>query len=392
MPLSGIRVIDLTRILSGPFCTMMLGDMGAEIIKIEPPDEGDPLRGQGVIKNGLSWYFTSVNRNKKSLTLNLYTKEGKGILASLIRKSDVVIANFRPGVMDKMGFGYSYLKMLKPDIIYCEITGFGVDGPYKDRPAFDFTIQAMSGLMSLNGKEGEEPMRVGIPISDQIAGLYAAYGIVTALFHRARTGQGQEVQTSLMDGLISFFSFMSSNFLASGQLPVRTGNDHPIVAPYGIFRATDGDLAIAPSNDKVYEKLITALELNHLKDHPDFATNDQRMINREKINAIIQGKIGTQSRAFWMDYLNQSGVPCSIIMNLSEVFKDPQVLHQEMLLEIEHPGYGLVKMTGFPLKLGATKSKVRLPAPKLGEHTVEILKDLGLDGEAVKSLKEKGTI
>lgn len=392
MPLAGIRVIDLSRILSGPFCTMMLGDMGAEVIKIEPPDEGDPLRGQGVIKNGLSWYYASFNRNKKSLTLNLYTKEGKGILASLIRKSDVVVDNFRPGVMDKMGFGYSHLKVLKPDIIYCGITGFGVNGPYKDRPAFDFIIQAMSGLMSLNGKEGEEPMRVGVPISDLIAGLYAAYGIVAALFHRAKTGQGQEVQTSLMDGLISFFAYMSANFLASGQLPVRTGNGHPIIAPYGIFRATDGDLAIAPSNDKVYEKLITALELNHLKDHPDFATNDQRMINREKINAIIQEKIGTQSCAFWVDYLNQSGVPCSIIMNLSEVFKDPQVLHQEMLLEIEHPGYGLVKMTGFPLKLGSTRSKVRLPAPKLGEHTVEILKSLSLDVEAVKGLKEKGII
>jgi crotonobetainyl-CoA:carnitine CoA-transferase CaiB-like acyl-CoA transferase len=392
MPLSGIRVIDLTRILSGPFCTMMLGDMGAEVIKIETPDEGDPLRGQGVIKNGLSWYFTSVNRNKKSLTLNLYTKEGKGILASLIRKSDVVVDNFRPGVMDKMGFGYSHLKVLKPEIIYCGITGFGVNGPYKDRPAFDFIIQAMSGFMSLNGKDGEEPMRAGVPISDLIAGLYAAYGIVAALFHRTRTGQGQEIQTSLMDGLISFFSFMNSNFLASGQLPIRTGNDHPIVAPYGIFRATDGDLAIAPSNDKVYEKLIAALELNYLKDHPDFVTNDQRMINREKINAIIQEKIGTQNCAFWVDYLNQSGVPCSTIMNLSEVFNDPQVLHQEMLLEVEHPGYGLVKMTGFPLKLGSTGCKVRLPAPKLGEHTVEILKSLSLDVESVNILKEKGII
>jgi crotonobetainyl-CoA:carnitine CoA-transferase CaiB-like acyl-CoA transferase len=385
-------VIDLSRILSGPFCTMMLGDMGAEVIKIEPPDEGDPLRGQGFIKDGLSWYYACCNRNKKSLTLNLYAKEGKEILASLIRKSDVVVDNFRPGVMEKMGFGYAQLKALKPDIIYCGITGFGVSGPYKDRPAFDFIIQAMSGLMSLNGKEGEEPIRVGVPISDLITGLYAAYGITAALHHRDQTGEGQEIQTALLDGLISFFAYMSSNYLASGQVPVRTGNSHPIVSPYDVFRAKDGDLAIAPSNDKVYEKLINALGLNHLKDHPDFATNDQRMVNREKINAIIEEKIGTRNCAYWVDYLNQAGVPCSTIMNLREVFTDPQVLHQEMLLEIEHPGHGMVKLTGFPLKLGATPCQVRHPAPRLGEHTREILESLNLDAEAVKGLKEKNIV
>ena len=303
-----------------------------------------------------------------------------------------MVDNFRPGVMDKMGFAYSHLKALKPDIVYCGITGFGVNGPYKDRPAFDFIIQAMSGLMNLNGNEGEEPMRVGVPISDLVAGLYAAYGIVAGLLHRARTGQGQEVQTSLMDGLISLFAYMSANFLASGQLPVRTGNDHPIVAPYGIFRATDGDLAIAPSNDQFYEKLMAALDLNHLKDHPDFATNDRRMIHRKKINAVIQEKIGTRSCSFWVDYLNRSGIPCSTIANLREVFQDPQVLHQEMLLEIDHPGYGPVRMTGFPLKFDSTKCKVRLPAPRLGEHTSEILETLDMGAEAAKGLREKGIV
>jgi len=392
MPLTGIKVVDLTRILAGPFCTMILGDMGAEVIKIEPPDEGDPLRAQGVIKDGLSWYYASFNRNKKSVTLNLYSDEGKEILTSLIRQSDVVVDNFRPGVMEKMGFPYTRLKELKPDIIYCGITGFGTTGPYKDRPAFDFTIQAMSGLMSLNGKEGEEPIRVGPPISDLIGGLYGALGIVAALFNRAQTGQGQEVQTSLMDGLISFFGYMSANALATGEPPLRTGNDHPIVAPYGLFKATDGDLAIAPSNEQVYQKFLGALGLTHLNNDLSFATNDLRMANREKINAIVQEKIGTNSRAYWVDYLNGAGVPCGTIMNLKEVFSDPQVLHQEMVLEVEHPGYGRVKMTGFPVKLSSTSCRVRLPAPKLGEHTEEILKSLNFNRESIKKLREKGVI
>ena len=392
MPLTGIKVVDLTRILAGPFCTMLLGDMGADVIKIEPPGEGDPLRTQGAIKDGLSWYFASFNRNKKSLTLDLYSKEGKEILASLIRQSDVVVDNFRPGVMEKMGFPYTRLKELKPDIIYCDITGFGTTGPYKDRPAFDFIIQAMSGFMSLNNKEGAEPMRVAPPISDLIAGLYAAFGIVATLYYKVKTGKGEEVQTSLMDGLISFFGFMSSNFLATGELPLRTGNDHPIVAPYGIFKATDGDLAIAPSNEQVYQKFLVALGLTHLNDDPDFATNDQRMINRERINAIVQEKIGTRTHDYWVDYLNRAGIPCGIIMNLKEVFQDPQVLHQEMVLEVEHPGHGKVRMTGFPVKVGSTPCKLRLPAPRLGEHTDEILKNLNFNQESIKKLREYGVI
>jgi len=371
---------------------MLLGDMGADVIKIEPPGEGDPLRTQGAIKDGLSWYFASFNRNKKSLTLDLYSKEGKEILASLIRQSDVVVDNFRPGVMEKMGFPYTRLKELKPDIIYCDITGFGTTGPYKDRPAFDFIIQAMSGFMSLNNKEGAEPMRVAPPISDLIAGLYAAFGIVATLYYKVKTGKGEEVQTSLMDGLISFFGFMSSNFLATGELPLRTGNDHPIVAPYGIFKATDGDLAIAPSNEQVYQKFLVALGLTHLNDDPDFATNDQRMINRERINAIVQEKIGTGTHDYWVDYLNRAGIPCGIIMNLKEVFQDPQVLHQEMVLEVEHPGHGKVRMTGFPVKVGSTPCKLRLPAPRLGEHTDEILKSLNFNQESIKKLRENGVI
>lgn len=392
MPLSGIKVVDLARILAGPFCTMILGDMGAEVIKIEPPGEGDPLREQGAIKDGLSYYYASFNRNKKSITLDLYSEEGKEILASLIRQSDVVVDNFRPGVMGKMGFSYKRLQELKPDVVYCGITGFGATGPYKDRPAFDFIIQAMSGFMSLNNKEGAEPMRVAPPISDLIAGLYGAFGIVAALYNRVQTGKGQEVQTSLLDGMISMLGFMGTNFFATDKLPVRTGNDHPIVAPYGLFKAKDGNLAIAPSNEQVYQKFLVALGLTHLNDDPDFATNDQRMINRERINAIVQEKIGSQTQEHWVEFLNRAGVPCGIIMNLKEVFQDPQVLHQEMVLEVEHPGHGKVRMTGFPVKLASTPCRLRLPAPRLGEHTEEILRGLGINQDRIEELRKKGVI
>jgi crotonobetainyl-CoA:carnitine CoA-transferase CaiB-like acyl-CoA transferase len=391
MPLSRINVVDLTRIIAGPFCTLLLADMGAEVIKVEPP-EGDPLRAQGVIKDGLSWYYTSYNRNKKSIILDLYIDDGKEILKSLMRKSDIVVDNFRPGVMSKMGFSYSRLKELRQDIIYCGITGFGAGGPYKDRPAFDFIAQAISGFMSLNGCEGEEPMRVGVPISDLIAGLYAALGIVSSLLHRSQTGEGQEIQTSLVDGLYSFMSYMAANFLASGELPKRTGNDHPIVSPYGIFRASDGDIAIAPSNDQFYFKLINVLGLNHLKDDPEFTSNDLRVAKRAKINAIIQEKIAMQSQEYWIEVLNKAGVPCSTVRNLRKAFNDPQVHHQEMIIEAEHPGHGKVKMVGFPIKLSQSPCRIRRPAPKLGEHTEEVLTGLGYTLEQIKSLRERKVI
>ena len=393
MPLTGTKVVDLTRVLAGPFCTALLGDMGAEVIKIETPGKGDPVRNQGAFKNGLSYYYALFNRNKKSLTLNLRTEKGKEILTELIKRSDVVVENFRPGVMEKMGFGYPRLKELKPDIVYCGVTGFGKDGPYKDRPAFDFIAQGMSGLMSLNNKEGEDPMRVAMPVSDQVAGLYAAFGIVSALLHRAKTGEGQEVQTSLVDGLVSFLAYISANYFATNRLPLRTGNDHPIVSPYGMFRAKDGGyVGIAPSYEEIYQRLLTALDIEHLRDDPEFATNDLRMKNRDKINAIIRDKIKEQPRDHWIEHLNKSGVPCGPIQDLDEVFTDPQILHQQMAVDVEHPGHGSVRMTGFPVKLSQTPCAFHRPAPKIGEHTKEILDDLGILDKQQEKLKKQGVI
>jgi len=392
MPLSGIRVVDLTRIVSGPFCTMLLADMGAEVIKIETPGRGDPLRNQGVIKDGLSWYYASFNRNKKSLTLDLRSVEGKDILTRLISKSDVVVENYRPGVMKQMGFDNERLKKINPGIIHCGISGFGVGGPAAGRPAFDFIAQAMSGLMSVNGSLESGPMRVSLPISDLIAGLYGAFGVACALMQRMRSGRGEEVQTSLMNGLISAMAYLSANFLASGDLPQRTGNDHPIVAPYGVYRARDGEIAIAPSNDDVYEKFLDALELQHLKDDPRFATNDLRMQNRPAINQIVADKIKTMPKSHWVAHLNRAGVPAGFIQNMQEAFRDPQVIDQEMIVDVDQPGYGKIQMTGFPVKMRNSPCEVRLPAPRLGEHTLQVLEELGYADSEVKIFKDKRII
>ena len=391
MPLSGIKVVDLTRILSGPFCTMILADLGADVIKIETPGKGDPLRTQGEFKDGLSWYYASFNRNKRSVNLNLRTEKGKEILSRLLAEADVVVQNFRPGVMQKMGFGPERLKEINPDLIHCGITGYGVDGPYAGRPAFDFIAQAMSGLMSINGLGDSEPMRVATPISDLIAGTYAAVGVCAALAGRfKRGGGGEEVQTSLLDGLISHMAYMSANYFVSGQLPPRTGNNHPIVAPYGLFKAIDGEVAIAPSNEAIYQRLLEALDLTHLRADPELASNDLRMAHREKINAMVQERISTDTRDNWIARLNAAGVPAGAIQDFNETFSDPQVLHQEMVQEVGQPGHGTIKMTGFPIKLRERPCRLRQPAPRQGEHTKEVLTELGLDPQEIAGLAEEG--
>jgi CoA:oxalate CoA-transferase len=376
MHLQGIRVIDLTRILSGPFCSLLLADMGAEVIKVEPPG-GDPLRGQGVIVEGLSWYFAAFNRNKRSVLLNLRSVSGRAALRRLIATADVVVDNFRPGVMADLGLGWSQLSRLRPGIIHTSVTGFGEHGPYADRPSFDFIAQAMSGFMSCNGTLETGPMRAGAPISDLVAGLYAALGTVAALYRRVQTGRGERVGVAMMDSLLSLGAFLNSSFFATGQPPVPTGNDHALVAPYGLFTAQDGEIAIAPSNDGVYAKLLGALALQALQEHPDFRTNDLRVQHRAAINGLINARIAQAPKAYWIERLNAAGVPCGVVMSLAEVFADPQVVSQEMVLAVPHPGHGTVKMTGFPLKFREAPSTVQYPAPELGAHTVSVLGALG---------------
>ncbi len=390
MPLSGIRVVDLTRILAGPFCTQLLADLGAEVIKVEAPGRGDPVRGQGAIKDGLSWYYAQFNRNKKSITLDLYTDEGKAVLADLICRADVLVENFRPGVLAEMRFDQGRLDALNPALIVGSVNGYGSTGPYVDRPAFDFIAQAMSGFMSVSGKP-DEPLRAGPPIADLIAGLYVALGITAALLARGK-GSGQRVEASLVGGLISMLAYFSASHFATGALPARTGNDHPVVWPYGLFHAADGQVAVAPSTPVHVQRFLGALGLGHLLEDRDFADNAARIRNRETLRALIDEKIGAETVEAWIERLNRAGVPCGRVMDLAEVFADPLVQAQEMALEIDHPGHGPVRMTGFPIKLSATPARLRRPAPKLGEHTEEVLRDLGDDPIRIAALKGRGVL
>lgn len=393
LPLAGIRVLDLTRVVSGPLCTMILGDLGAEVIKVEHPGKGDPLRQQGAIKNNLSWFFASLNRNKKSVTINLRTAEGRDVLSKLIPQCDIIADNFRPDVLETMGFGEEKLKSLNPHIIRGSINGFGTTGPYKDRPAFDFIAQAATGIMSLTGDPNGPPQRVGPPIGDLIAGLYAALGIVAAVAGRERSGTANSTSVSLTGALTSMLGFHAANFLATGEIPERLGNAHGIIAPYGIFRTKDSEVAISPGNDAIYQKFITALGAQELRDHPEFKTNDLRMQNRDAIHAEIEKRTKTQTSDHWIALLNAAGVPCGRVSNLRDALvDDPQNISQQAVVKVEHPGCGEVSMLSSPLHYNGSKLPINLPAPRLGEHTDEVLKDIGLSESELAEFKQKGVL
>ena len=392
MPLSGLRVVDLTRILAGPFCSMLLADMGAEVIKIETPGGGDPVRRQGVVRDGLSWYFAGFNRNKCSLTLNLRQPEGRVVLEKLISRCDVLIENFRPGVLPAMGFDTARLAALNPALVYCNLTGFGTSGPYRDRPSFDFVAQAMSGFMSVTGEPDGAPMRAGPPIADLVAGLYGALGVCAGLVRRGRTGHGETVGASLNNGMINMLGFLAANYFATGEPPPRTGNDHAIVAPYGLFRTKDGAVALAPSQEQSYQRLVDALGMPELRDDPRFRTNDLRVENRRAINATIEERLESGTSDYWIEKLNAAGVPCDRVMSLPQVFADPQVIDQEMIVSTEHPGHGEVSMLGFPIKFTEAPCRLRRPAPDLGGDTDTVLRELGYSPEEITRLREAGVV
>jgi len=389
--LAGIRVIDLTRVISGPFCTQILGDHGADVVKIEPPGKGDVVRSQGNMVNGESWYFAQFNRNKRSLTLDLRSNDGKRILHRLLEGADVLVENFRPGVLGKMGLDDDTLRERFPRLVVGRINGFGSTGPYRDRPAYDFIAQAMSGFMGVNGPADGEPMRAAPPISDMVASQNLAFGICAALVRRATTGQGEIVETALTNGLIAMMGYLAAEFFATDRVPARTGNDHPMLYPYGLFRASDGEVAIAPSNDTMVERFLGALDKLHLLDDERFADNARRMANRDALREILNDVTETRGVEEWIEHLNRAGVPCGRVHDLRETFADPQVQAQEMRLTLEQAS-GKVPVTGFPVKMREAPATLYHRVPRLGEHTHELLEELGMTADEREALQARGVI
>ena len=391
--LEGIRVLDLSRALAGPYCTMMLADMGAEVIKLEMPGRGDDSRSWGPpFVEGESAYFMSINRNKKSITLNMKSDKSTEIIHKLIKQSDVLVENFRPGAMERLGLDYERVKEMNPRIIYCSISGFGQDGPYRMLPGFDQVLQGMGGLMSITGELGGPPIKVGVAIADISGGMFASNGIVVALYNREKTGKGQMVDVSLLDSQVAWLTYRAGAYFASGEVPQPMGSGHPVIVPYQAFKAKDVYVNIAVGNDQLWERFCKAVGLENVMNDPKFATNAKRVENREEIVDIISDLIVTKNGEEWLKILTDAGIPCGPIYTVDKIFADPQVLHRKMMEELDHPKAGKVKVTGIPIKLSDTPGEVETAPPVLGQHTQEILTELGYNDKDLEKLKQENVI
>ena len=391
--LEGIKVLDLSRALAGPYCTMLLADYGAEVIKVELPGTGDDTRGWGPpFVQGESAYFMSINRNKKSLTLDMKNTKSKEILERMIKQSDVLVENFRPGAADRLGLGYEQVKKVNPKIIYCSISGFGQDGPYRELPGFDQTLQGMGGMMSITGEPDGPPMKVGVAIADISGGMFAAYGIMLALFNRERTGAGQWVDTSLLDSQIAWLTYRAGEYFASGKLPEKVGSGHPMIVPYQAFKAKDEYINIAVGNDQLWKRFCKVISMEHIMDNPKFAVNAKRVENRKELINILSKVIETKAGAEWLKLLEDAGIPAGPIYTLDKLFSDPQVLHRKMAVELQHPKAGTIKVTGVPVKLSETPGEINSPPPLLGQHSREVLAQLGYSADEIEKLAAEKVI
>ncbi len=391
--LEGVRVVDLTRVMAGPYCTMMLGDMGADIIKIEQPRKGDDTRhwGPPFIK-GESAYYLSINRNKRSVTLDLKSESARAILWRLIESADVLVENFSPGTAERLGFGYEAVRARRPAIIYCSISGFGQEGPARDRTAYDLIVQGMSGLMSVTGLPNGEPTRFGVPIADIAAGMFGAYGVVSALFHRERTGEGQRIDTSMLGGQIALLTYQAGIYFATGEAPVSTGNAHPIVAPYQTFKARNGYVNIACGNDAIWARFCRAMNAPHLLDDPRFSDNTGRITNLRVLAPLIEEIFSSYETAEIVRRLDAASVPCGPIYTVPEALADPQVAHYGLRQRIPHPTLGEIDQIGFASRLSQTPCAIRRPPPMLGQHTDEVLREIGYTAENIAAFKAEDVI
>jgi formyl-CoA transferase len=382
--LQGIRILDLTRAMAGPFCTMMLGDLGADVIKVERPGRGDESRGWGppfVGKPygpypGESAYFLSANRNKRGITVNLKSQEGVRIIRELAVKADALVENFRTGVLDGMGLGYEQLRTVNPGLVYCSISGYGRTGPYADRPGYDFVIQAEGGFMGITGPEEGPPSRVGVPIIDITAGMFSSTAILAALRVRDLTGEGQLVDLSLLDTQVALLANVASNYLVGGQEPRRLGNCHPSITPYEAFRARDRWFALAAANERQWAILCDVIGQTGLRDDPRFADNNARVANREALRKALDAAFVSRNADEWLVEFRRAGLPCGPINSIPEVFAHPQTDARGLVADVEHGSAGRVQFPGFPYKLSETPASVRIPPPMLGQHTEEVLTQL----------------
>lgn len=391
--LENIKVLDLSRVLAGPYCSMILGDLGAEIIKVEAPGGSDDTRKWGPpYKGEESAYYLCANRNKRAITLDIKSEKGQEILLELIAQSDILIQNFKTGTLDKLGLGYEQIKEVNPRLIFCSITGFGQTGPYKDIPGYDYIIQAMSGLMSITGSEDSRPMKVGVPITDIITGLYAAIGILGALHERLQSGKGQSIDISLLDSQLSALVNVASNYLVSGVIPKRFGSQHPNIVPYQTFDTLDGEMVIAIGNDGQFNKLCKLLQLQDMAEDERFSTNSKRVEHKEELLKPLAAKLKQRNTTDWLELFRQQGIPCGPINNMQKVFEDPQIKAREMVIQVKHPKAGDVSLVGSPLKFSRTPVEIKRHPPLVGEHNQEILSELGYKEEEIQDMRNKRII
>lgn len=403
--LGHIRVLDLTRVLAGPWCSQNLADLGADVIKVERPGSGDDTRSWGppYLKDSAgnntseAAYYLAANRGKQAITVDISTPEGQEIIRALVMQSDVVLENYKVGQLQKYGLDYASLQLVKPDIVYCSITGFGQDGPYAQRAGYDFIIQGMGGFMSLTGERddlpGGGPQKAGVAITDLMTGMYATIAVLAALTHRDKTGEGQYIDMALLDVQVAMLANMGANYLHSGKAPQRWGNAHQNIVPYQTFATADGHIIVAAGNDNQYRKFVQIGDRPDLADDSRFLTNPLRVQHRDVLVPLLTAMVKTKTKAEWIDALEQAGVPCGPINNLDEVFHDPQVQARQMQIEMQHPSSGTVKLVGSPMKLSKTPVQYEQAPPLLGQHTEHCLRQLlHFDDAKIAHLKAMGII